>query len=291
MGLKLFNKIIHLEFLDVNGNVVTAIKCPKRGRKPSIEITGQFVENGCTPAINIRVKNLYIEEIGDDFPAVRVTAGYDDSTSTFDCSVFNMYQEAPGPESVVVIQATLGGELDKFLNNTVSGLVQAGGSLEDAIKLVSDALDFNAPSIDKKAAKLKTETQLCLDGTAREALKKIKAAFPSIVTTIADNKIKVYSLDDPSQNAVARIDYMSAPVQLTGGKGNVTFAVVTGPWVPSLRCGEPVEFPTKFYAGKTGVSSSSAMSVMTPQSIQFQFSTTGTANKMVVEGTVAKQGE
>lgn len=290
MGLKLFNKIIHLEFLDDNGNVKTAIKCPKKGRKPSIEITGQFTETGCVPALNIRVKNLYIEEIGGDFPAVRVTAGYDDSTSTFDCSVFNMYQEAPGPESMVVIQAILGGHLDKFLNNTVSGLVQEGGSLEDAIKIVSDAFEFDAPYIDKKASKLKTETQLCLDGTAREALRKIKEAFPSIVTTIASNKIKVYSLDDLPQEAVSRIDYMSAPVQLTGGKNNVTSAVVTGPWVPSLRCGEPVEFPTKFYAGRTGVSSSSGMTVMTPNNIQFQFSTTGTANKMVVTGAVVKEG-
>lgn len=291
MGLNLYNKIIHLEFLDDKGNVVTAIKCPKKGRKPSIDITGQFTQSGCAPIINVRVKNLYIEEIGSNYPVVRVTAGYDNTTASFECSIFSMYQEAPGPESVVVIQANLGGHLDKFLNNTVSGLVQAGGSLEDAIKLVSDALEFDAPSIDSKAAKLKTETQLCLDGTAREALKKIKAAFPSVVVTVADNKLNVYSLDELPQNAVSKINYMSAPVQLTGGKDNVTAAVVTAPWVPSIRCGEPVEFPTKFYAGKTGVSNSFNTTVMIPSDIQFQFSTTGTANKMVLTGAVVKKGE
>ena len=285
MGMKLFNKIINLEFLDDKGNTVASIKCPKKGRKPSIEINGQFTNVDTLETMNIKVKNLVLDGVGSDFPTVRVTAGYDDSTTTFDCQVFSMYQDSPGPESVTTIQCVVG-KLDSFLTKSVSGRVEEGGSLEDALKLVSNALGFDAPAIDPAAAKMKTETQLCFDGMAREALKKIKAAFPLAVISVSDNRLKVFSIDEPPTEAVNRIQYMSAPVQLSGGKDNPVDAVVTAPWVPSLRCGSVVEFPTKFYGGKGGVSNIKEWLKMEPYSIQIQFMTSGTANKMVVRGTV-----
>ena len=290
MGLNLFNKIINLEFLDDGKNVVAAIKCPKKGRKPSIEINAQFTAGDTMALMNIKVRNLDLAEIGSNFPAVRVTAGYDDSTVSFLCSIFSMYQESPGPESSTVIMAYIG-KFEPYLLNTVSGLVQEGGSLEDAVKLVSDALDFAAPVIDKKAAKLKTDTQLCLDGTAREALKKIKTAFPTVAITVADDRLKVFLIDEPPKNAVARIRYMSAPVQLTGGKDCAVGAVVTAPWVPSLRCSEPVEISTEFFNGKGGVSKNGSQTIIIPDRIDVQFATTGTANKMVITAHVNKQGE
>jgi len=285
MGLNLFNKIINLEFLDNDGNVAAAIKCPKKGRKPSIEITGHLTGDSTLDTINITVKNMNLEIMGSDFPKVRVTAGYDDSTTTFDCDIFLTYQDSPGPESITTIQCTVG-SLETCLKKTVSGLVQKDGSLQDAVKIVTDALGFDAPAIDPTAAKMKTETQLCLDGMAREALYKMKAAFPLAAFTLADNKIRVIALDVPQKAAIESIRYMSAPTQFTGGKNNPVQAVVTAPWIPVLRCHMPVEIPAKFYKGKGSVSQITDTTIITPYSIQIHFATTGSANKMVVSGTV-----
>lgn len=288
MGVTFFNKIINIDFLR-DGKPVVSIVCPKLGRKPSIEITGQYTAHSCLETMNIRVKNLYLETIGTDFPAVRVTAGYEGATTEFEGQIFSMYQESPGPESSTVIQVTYG-DLDKFLNKTISGSVKAGGSLSDALALIQTALGTNESKIDPTAAKMKTETKLFLDGTAREALQNIKKAFPEACVSVSRNQIIAISLKEPpSGPAAADIPFMSAPVQLTGGKDNAVSAVVTAPWNPRIRCNEIVSFPAKYYGGKSGVKSADSRQKMVPSSVQFQFSTTGTANKMVLTGPILQE--
>lgn len=282
-----FDKRIDIHFIDEMGDDKFVIICPEKGRKPTIEIVGQYTLGDCVESMNINIKNFYLDAIGKAFPKIRVAAGYGAQKKEFECSVFSIYQESPGPEGSTVIQCTPVNQ-ETWNKATVNAHIDAGGSLKDAITAISDAFDgFSAPLIDDSVADLKSETQLDFNGLAREELRKVEKAFPDVMVSVVGSQIVCWDRKKPKPKENRKIDFMSAPPQITGGGDNASLAVITAPWDPDLKCGELVEFPARYYGGRSGnVTKEAETMTIVSYSVQFQFSTTGNANKMVVTGTV-----
>lgn len=292
MGLKnlRYNKLIDVHFLDDNGKDMKAIICPENGQKPSIEIVGQYVTGDSIPRLSVTIKNFYLDAVGKEYPKIKISAGYGKQKKDFVCSIFSIYQESPGPEGSTIIQCAPG-ELNQWLKATVNAHVDAGGSLKDAVTAISDAVEgLDSPQIDDGVANMKSETQIDFNGVAHEELRKVRKAFPDAIISVTGNRIVCWSRKDPAPKTKRKVDFMSAPPQLTGGGKNATAAVITAPWDPDMRCGDLVEFPTKYYGGRSGnVTKESETMTIVAYSVQFQFSTTGNANKMVVSGTVVDE--
>lgn len=290
MGLNLrFDKKIDIHFLDDDGEDKAAIICPEKGRKPTIEIVGQYLAGDCVAHMNVTIKNFYLDAVGKAYPKIKISAGYGKKKKDFVCYIFSIFQESPGPEGSTVIQCTPK-NLNNWLTATVNAHVDAGGSLKEAVSAISDAVEgFDDPLIDDGAADMKSETQLDFNGLAREELRKVQKAFPDAVISVNGNQIVCWSKNKPKSKTRRSIDFMSAPPQITGGGSNAVMAVITAPWDPDLKCGDLVEFPARFYAGRSGnVTKEAETMTMIPYSVQFQFSTTGNANKMVLTGTIVE---
>ena len=86
-----WNKIISIKFF--KGNIELPqyeIKCPTYGRKPDIEITGQFATDDLLPAFNVKIKNLYMDAPNGTDINMQIKAGYEGSLQTFTGSLLSM---------------------------------------------------------------------------------------------------------------------------------------------------------------------------------------------------------
>ena len=75
---RLFNKMINVELIDTSNQTAMQLKTPKTGRKPNIQVTGEFTAAMELANIQLKVTNLYPDKELSSFKVVKVTAGYQD---------------------------------------------------------------------------------------------------------------------------------------------------------------------------------------------------------------------
>lgn len=89
-----------------------AIKCPRAGRKPSIDIEYSRVEGNVCYACKLKLSNLYIPFNASWIEYVEVTLGYSsveqkEHTETITCQVFASYTPTPGPDGYTVLECLI----------------------------------------------------------------------------------------------------------------------------------------------------------------------------------------
>ncbi|MBQ3837052.1 MAG: hypothetical protein II814_07970 [Treponema sp.] len=289
-----WNKFVDLELKDKAGAGVTLakIQCPKFGQKPDIEINAELTAADALAALNITVRSLYIDELGKNVAKVRVNAGYKDGeTAEWEGSVSEFYTSEPGPDKGTVIQCNMGHIAD-WTRQGVDVSVDAGGSLEDAVKALSNVLGLDEPLIQGGAGSQKLDAGFQFNGEAREAAQKLKRFFPETMILIQEKRLVVFKTKDDTGEGVSpvEIDVLTSPPQLLGGKDG-TSAVVTAPWNPKVKPGSVVTFPSKYYQSAGIVRSAQDDTKMRVYFVSVHFSTVKNINKMVLRGVVLQGGK
>ena len=287
INLNLFNRIINLKIYREN-NKPLLLTCPTKGRKPRIELSGNFYANGDLPAFNLTIKNLYLDLKDDVYTKIEVEAGYEGCTAKLEGSISTIYQEEPGPEGTTYIQCQEG-EMADWLDTYINVSYDAGTTLNMIISQMGEKLGTKGTLVKGKAATLMTQDTFEHNGTARDACTKLKKMFQEnyLVIFIRNNILTAICLSEGDFINVHTLKYMSAPLQFnTGGDSSGTYyATVSAPWDPSLQPGDMLIIPSMVYqryGERVGTDTGSQR--IEVQSMEFHFGTCGGTNSMKVQG-------
>lgn len=291
LNIPRFNRIINLTFYDAADHEVLKIETPAHGRKPSIEINGNFYANDTLGPFNVTVKNLYITLLGKQYSKIKVEAGYENNTVTFEGTILTMYQDEPGPESKMTIQCQ-NGKLQNWLNTTVQLDYEAGTTLKKVLEDISSKLQTDGVHMGTQAATFTLPERLMFDGTARGAMTHIEKLFRAYNLIVYVRNNMLVAICTPGGDFVQAhvLEYISAPPQENSGDESGTFyTTVTAPWEPKLQIGDLLTIPSKVYIRNFvtvgGLSKTQNIQVT---SLEFHFATTGGANSMKVQGFIKR---
>lgn len=286
MALENYNRIINLIFYRKVGMPIV-IKCPVKGRKPSIEITGNFTTKSYLPAFNLTIKNLYLDLKGEQYTKLRVEAGYYGNTTTFEGSILTMYQEEPGPEGMTIIQC-MTGQIQSWLDAVVHMTYEKGTPLPTVLTEIGKNINTYGLLTGKKAGALVMPETFEFDGTARDAIQKIEKIFcnKNLSIFVRDNRLCSICLTQDDTVQVHTLQYMSAPPQENTGDENGTYyTTVTAPWIPKLAVGDKLRIPSRVYMRNfMAVGNVKGTQIIQVTAISFHFGTTGGTNSMTVQG-------
>lgn len=287
---KNWNRIIDLKFLTQEGMQIpkTAIPCPETGRKPSITITGSFTTDDYLPAFNVTVKNLYMDLPTVLYPKLEVRAGYAGRLQPFTGTIYQMYQEQPGPEGTTIIQC-LNGNIKNWEDATIK-IEQAAEtfSLYSVLRQIATATGLSL-SVSPIAVNLAGKSKFEFEGTPKNAVSRLKQMFSDegLYITVRGDTLYAFTKNDRSGPKDFRINFITTPAQMQAGEEDTAYATVTAPWEPELRPGDRLTFPSKNYLKNFNVVNSEETSIIVT-TIQFHFSTTGSTNQMTVQGYAVK---
>ncbi|MBQ1778258.1 MAG: hypothetical protein IIZ93_08910 [Acidaminococcaceae bacterium] len=270
------------------GGEYTFIDCPTRGRKPSIEITGNFTSQSYLPAFNITIKNLYLNLKDESYSTVEVEAGYEGRTTTFTGKIYSMYQEQPGPEGKTVIQCKEG-SVQPWLDATIQMTLEPGTPLVTALNQIGQKLGVYMVHAGDEAKALQIKQRFYHDGSVRSAIEKLKKLFEAdkLDIFLRGNFLVAICLKDGQDFVNSYVlDFMSAPPQEnTGGSDGTYYTTVTAPWMPELRIGDRLTIPSRTYIRNlVKVGSDSGLQDIQVTALSFHFGTTGAVNTMTVQG-------
>lgn len=289
-----YNRIINLYFLTKDGLEINRVKCPARGRKPDIEITGSIMADNFLPAFTITVKNLYLNVSGDrenPYAKIKVEAGYEQNYITFTGQIVSLFQESPGPDGKTVIMCQLG-LIDSWLTATVDLDEDPGASMQSIVEKISKSLGMQEAQIPPALADLTVQDRFTFQGKCSEAIAKLIKTFPEkkLFITEKDGALQVASKEDGTSLVTKKINFLSSPPQQNPGEGDGAFySTFTAPWLPNLRPGERVEFPAWQYIRYFNVvNNATNTNTILVTSIQFHFGTVGSVNQMTVQGPGVK---
>lgn len=289
VSLERFNRIIKITF-NPDGTP-EIVRCPAKGRKPSIEINGTFTTKNYLPSFNVTVKNLYLDLQGKQYTKIRIDAGYEGNTVPLEGSILTMYQEEPGPEGKTVIQCLYGNATD-WLDSTIQLNYEAGTNLGVIIDALKTKVKANNISIGIKAGALVLKDPLMFDGTVRGAIEKIQKVFEEdhLSLFMQNSTLCAICLASGDFVGVKLLQYMSAPPQEnTGDESGTYYTTVTAPWMPDLKIGDLLEIPSRVYIRNFGtVGGASKTQKVQVTAISFHFGTTGTTNQMTVQGFLVR---
>lgn len=284
-----YNRILDLTLIADNGQKLV-IQCPRRGRKPSIEINGSYAGDQNLKPFNITVKNLYIDLLTSSYAKIEITAGYENNTIHLEGTIVSIYQESPGPEGRTVIQC-LYGTFQNWLDASVQMTYEAGTSLEVILNEIKGKMGAYSVKLGESAKNLKIKTPFNHDGAARQALVKLETEY------FADEKLHLFLRNDmlcgicytKTNDYIGRhkLEYMSAPPQSNaGGEDGSAYTTVTAPWIPQLNVGDLLEIPQKAYMRfyQTVGSGGKNTQFIQVTTLSFHFGTTGGVNSMTVQG-------
>ena len=293
LTLTRFNRIIDLTFYTAGGLKKKEIRCPRHGRKPTIEINGTFTDRGFLPTFNITVTNLYLELQSEQYETIEVTAGYatggKTNTAKFKGSILTIYPEAPGPDGKTVIQCQWG-KLQDWLDATVDVNYEAGTPLKKILEEFKIRLALEQTQLGlKKAIGLTTKQQFMHNGTVRDAIDKLERMFEQekLVIFIREDTLFADCLEDDFTDTKF-MQYLSAPPQPnTGGSRGTFYTTVTGPWMPELHLFDLLIIPSRVYMKNFGMVGTGKTQTIRVSALSFHFGTTGGTNQMTVQGTLA----
>jgi hypothetical protein len=272
----------------------TFIDCPTKGRKPSIEINGTYTGSVNMKAFNITVKNLYLNIKDENYSTVEVEAGYEGNTTTFTGMIYSMYQEAPGPEGRTVIQCMMG-NIEQWLDATIQITAESGTMLLSVLEQIGQKLGVYMVYPGAHVKPLKIKQRLEHDGAVRGAIEKLKKMFEAekLDVFVRGNYLVAILLNEGQDYINSyELEYLSAPPQENvGGSDGTYYTTVTAPWIPKLRIGDRLTIPSRTYIRNlVQVGNQSGKQDIQVTALSFQFSTTGGANSMTVQGfLVGKQ--
>ena len=281
---KQWNKIISIKFFKENIELPQyEIKCPTYGRKPDIEISGQFVTDDLLPAFNVKIKNLYMDAPSGTDINMQIKAGYEGSLQTFTGSLLSMINETPSPEGITTFQCVLGSMINYNDVNVSINLIK-NYSLYEAAQKIADALGLTL-LIDTELITAMSGEPLEFTGKAKEAISVLKQRFVEkhIMITIRDQKLCVWSTDTRQNFINYDLDYLSSPPQRTAGGDGSVWNDISAPWIPALRPGDTLTYKSNSYRLNYHAVSEKRQKLVTT-TVQFHFSTVGNINQMTVSG-------
>lgn len=287
--LNRFNRIIDLTFYTADQKM-KVIRCPRHGRKPTIEINGTYTGRSYLQAFNITVKNLYLDLQTEQYARIKVSAGYEGNTVDFEGTILTMYQEAPGPDGSTVIQCEWG-KMQDWLDATVQLNFDTGTSIADILDAIKIALKASQYKAGEKAGALSLKEKFEYDGTARGAMVKLMERFQdkNLVVYLKESTIYAMAEGDGDTVEPKQMLYMSAPPQPnTGGANGTYYTTVTGPWMPDLNMFDRLTIPSRVYVRNFGVVGTGTKQTIQVNSLSFHFGTTGNTNSMTVQGTLVR---
>ena len=287
-----FTRIIELTIISDNGKEIK-IPCPKKGRKPTIEINATYASTNVLQPFNVTVMNLYLEDI-TQYAKIKLTLGYENNLVEMEGSITTIYQESPGPEGKTVIQCEYGGSMTSWLDATGQFYFEKGTLLSKVLDAIKEKIGANHVTIGDKAAKLSLEAPFEFDGTARGAMAELQKNFE-------DKKLYVFLRNDTlcalcitTEDYIAshKLEYTSAPVQPNAGTsdGSGGYMTVTAPWIPQLSIGDRLEIPARVYMRYlTAVNKNAGSTIfMQVSEMSIHFGTTRGVNSMTVKGPTMK---
>lgn len=301
VSLERFNRIIDISFIGsatrYDGSELRtqghykSIVCPRRGRKPSIEINGTFTTKNYMPTFNVTVKNLYLDLQGEQYSKVKIKAGYENQLITIEGNILTMYQEQPGPEGKTIIQCMYG-NVQQWLDAMVQLQFDANTSITDVLDAIKIKLDASDVKLGEKARGLTLKEPMQYTGSARGALDDLKKRFEEehLALFIRGTMICAICLTEGDSIGQAKLQYMSAPPQEnTGDEAGAYYTTITAPWMPELAIGDILEIPARVYIRNFGtVGGSAKTQKIQVTGISFHFGTTGTTNSMTVQGFMVR---
>lgn len=284
--LERFNRIIDLTFITRTGQV-RRIYCPRRGRKPSIEINGTYTARSTLSQLNITVKNLYLDLADTGYTTLKIDAGYEGNTVSITGQIVTIYQDSPGPDGKTVIQVNIA-KIGTWLNEYIDLNYETGTPLIMVLNSIKSKLKISQLKIGVQAATLKLDSPFWHHGTAREAITKLESRFEDkgLAIFVRSNKLCAVCENKDFAN-VHVLQYMSAPAQPnTGGEKGTYYTTITAPWMPELDLFDKLIIPARTYVKDfklvAGLIKKQTIRVT---ALSFHFSTTGRANQMTVQGS------
>lgn len=291
MGLELnrFNRIIDLVLYTTDGGMKT-IRCPRHGRKPSIEINGTYTSRSFLESFNLTVKNFYMDLQTEQYARIKVVAGYENKTIEFEGTILTIYQEEPGPDGKTVIQCKWG-KLQDWLDASGNFQFDAGASITDVLEAIKNQLKATQIKTGDNAKALTLKEPFLFNGTARGAMDHLAEMFQDkgLVVILRDTTLYANCIGDNDTVAPKIMQYMSAPPQPnTGGSDGTYYTTVTGPWMPDLNLFDKLTIPSRVYIRNFGLVGTGKTQNIQVTQLSFHFGTTGSTNSMTVQGTIAR---
>ena len=286
-----FNRYIHITLYGEKG--IFVLKTPKTGRKPNIEVHGLLMASDYARDVEIRITGLYGVNL-TLFSRITVNCGYVGKPGlVFDGTISFVYTEQPGPERVTVIKCLLA-DAEKLINATCTINLEAGMRLDSVLQTLTIAINkakipqgnnaapaqWANPQIDQTIKGLMSNAPLSWNGPIKDLMPDLKNRFPGAVIVVQNNQFRAIDIDNPpafSGKTVA-LRFLQSPPSYTAGR-----VVVTAPWEPGLSPGDQIYFPNSEF-GVKDITAGTPSARWIVLSVQFDFSTVGNQNKMVVTG-------
>ena len=303
-----FNRYCNITLYGEKG--IAQITTPRFGRKPDIELHGILYASSYAKDFEVRIRNLYTDVDLTLFNSIKISAGYfDKGELAVQGSIAIIYTEQPGPDRVTVIKCWMG-SAEQIINATVNNLeMPEGSTLKSILEAATNSLQtanvpestnpvkvvWKAPQIDASTAALTSPSKLSWNGGVKDLLAHLKSMFPDILFTIGNDQIiainpKLQTMSgfgsetEGAGGKIVPLKYLLSPPNYTAGR-----VIVTAPWEPNLYPGDMIYIlntsigtkeATATGAGKMGT----LRSMYKVLSVQFDFSTVGSQNKMIVTG-------
>lgn len=269
----------------INGKMAQTnfIRCPRTGRKPDVEISGQILPADQVSLFEVRIKNLYDTKLVADLTQVQVSAGYENSVSAvFTGTPVNVYTSGPGPDRETVIQCTTA-DFGAWTGTTVKLDLKKGWTLKAAVQQINKALGFGEPAISVSAAGLTAQVPWNFTGTAKDALHELTCFFPSCTAFVMNNRLTI-----TAQNGVEFVQTFDIPFLSSAPQFSGNAVTLTAPWNPAIKPNDRVRFSSNYFTAENallfGTIKSKTEIVVTQ--IGFTFGTTSGANQMSIQGIV-----
>lgn len=285
MESKLFDRIIDIELTETSGRVLT-IACPRKGRKPAIEVSGNFFANTVQNA-SLKMTNFYPDkplnagnEDGAVYSWIKIYAGYaNGDTTVIEGQAFVSYTESPGPDGVTVI-TFFTGPLDPLKNVVLNANWKENTSINSVVDDICSKLSQGS------SIKIERKSYVSDNVKVGEGGLSVSSNFAEIAAKLS----KVYNLKVYAEGKyiivcdaeLGKTDEYTLNFVTSIKKSGAGYTIIA-PWIPGIRQNDTVILDAKYYTvenyGGIAVKFGKRFTVITAS---FEFSTVGDKNTMTL---------